>query len=310
MKHYLVSGGAGFIGSHLVGHLLDRRAKVTVVDNLVSGSRKNVQIFQDNPNYRFIETDIRQPLEINDGIDFVCNLACPASPPHYLTMPVTTLETSSIGTKNMLELAKKHQARFFHTSTSEIYGDPEEHPQAESYAGKVQPYCLRSCYDEGKRYAEALIYAYRYHLGVNTCIIRIFNTYGPRMRSDDGRVVTTFICQALNNEPITIQGDGAQTRSFCFIEDQVKAIDKLIHSDVEGPVNCGNPEEYTILELAHKIIKMTGSNSKIIFTSPAPSDPSRRKPSIDLAKREISWQPKISLDEGLAETIEWFTKRG
>ncbi len=306
MKHYLIAGGAGFLGSHLAVRLLDEGHRVTVVDNLVTGSLKNLQMVQKNPQFRFIDHDITEPLVIDEPIDYVCNLASPASPVAYFKIPLETLETNSLGTKNMLELALQHRARFFHTSTSEVYGDPTVHPQPETYFGNVQSYAKRSCYDEGKRYAEALIYAYRETHGVNTGFIRIFNTYGPHMDPDDGRVVSTFIRQALAGEDLTVQGSGTQTRSFCYVDDQIEGIYRMIHSDATGPINIGNPEEFTVLELADLVLNMTGSKSKVVHTDPAPSDPKQRRPDISLAKKELSWEPKVPLAEGLQKTIEWF----
>lgn len=306
MKTYLISGGAGFLGSHLTDRLLGQGHRVIVVDNLITGLEKNLEGAHKNPNFTFILQDIIEPLSIDEPIDYVCNLACPASPPAYFSIPLETLETNSIGTKNLLELAKLKGARFFHTSTSEVYGDPEVHPQHESYAGSVQPYCQRSCYDEGKRYAEALIYVYHYTSGVNTGIIRIFNTYGPRMRPDDGRVVSTFISQALAGQDLPLTGTGNQTRSFCYVDDQIDAMVKFINSDHEGPINIGNPGEFTMAELADMILKMTGSSSKIVKVAEAPSDPKRRRPDITKARELINWQPKVELKEGLEKTISWF----
>lgn len=305
MKHYLISGGAGFLGSNLTKRLLDEGNRVMVIDNLQTGKRKNLDQFSNSVNFEFIKHDIIEPLKINEHVDYVCNLACPASPPRYYEDPIHTLGTCSIGTKNMLELALKNNARFFHTSTSEVYGDPLEHPQKETYFGNVQPYCKRSCYDEGKRYAEALIYEYKYEKGLNTGIIRIFNTYGPMMDPCDGRVVTNFIKQALNNEDITIEGDGNQTRSFCYVDDQIDGMIKMIHSDEEGPINIGNPAEFTINQLADLVIKMTDSKSKKIYLPPASSDPKQRKPDIALAEDRLGWKPKISLEKGLEGMISW-----
>ncbi len=308
MKHYLISGGAGFLGSNLAIRLCNEGHKVTVVDNLQTGNKRNLDILEKEPNFKFVEHDIIEPINIEEKIDFVLNLACPASPPQYYKDPVRTLETNSIGTKNMLELALKHEARFFHTSTSEVYGDPKEHPQKETYFGNVDPYCKRSCYDEGKRYAEALIYEYKNLYNLNTGIIRIFNTYGPMMDPEDGRVVTNFIKQALSGEDITIQGTGEQTRSFCYVDDQIEGMMKMIHSNEEGPINIGNPGEFTVNELADLVIKLIGSKSKKIYVEAASSDPKQRRPDIMLAKEKLGWEPKIQLEEGLAKTIEWFRK--
>jgi UDP-glucuronate decarboxylase len=309
MKTYLVAGGAGFLGSNLIIDLLKSGNKVIVADDLFTGRLKNLEEIKDNPNFKFIKHDIRKPLKIDDKIDYVCNLACPASPPKYYIDPVRTLETSTLGTQNMLELARSQKARFFFTSTSEVYGDPLEHPQNESYFGNVNPYCKRSCYDEGKRYAEALIYEYRHEKGVNTGLIRIFNTYGPKMDPDDGRVVTNFIKQALKGDDITVQSDGKQTRSFCFVEDQIRGMRAMIESEEEGPINIGNPSEFTILELANLIIKLTKSSSRIVHVPAAESDPKQRKPDITLAKEKLGWTPKVALREGIEKTIEYMKKQ-
>jgi len=317
MKKYLIAGGAGFLGANLAASILDRGGKVVVIDNLQTGNNRNLQELKKHKNFIFKKYDIRRQIRIPGRFDFVLNLACPASPPKYYLDPVKTLETCAIGTGNMLEFALKNKARFFHTSTSEVYGDPLKHPQKENYAGNVQSYAMRSCYDEGKRYAEALIYQYRHQKGLNTGLIRIFNTYGPLMDPDDGRVVSNFIKQALSGDNITIQGTGKQTRSFCFVDDQIEAQMKFIHSDLEGPINVGNPGEFTVLELANKVIKLTGSclpagraKSKIVHVAPAISDPKLRRPDITLAKKLLRWQPKIKLDEGLRRTIDWFISLG
>jgi UDP-glucuronate decarboxylase len=302
---HLVAGGAGFIGSHLTEHLLNMGQKVIVVDNLITGNLDNIKSLRHNANFRFIKHDICQPITFKFKIDFVENLACPASPVDYRKLPLATLKVSSLGTKNMLELAKRNKARFFHTSTSEVYGDPKEHPQKETYWGNAHSYGERSCYDEGKRYAEALIYYFRHDHGVDTGIIRIFNTYGPKMRPYDGRVVTNFIRQALAGENITIYGQGDQTRSFCYIDDQIDAQIKMIYSNEEGPINIGNPDEFTILELARKIIELTNSRSKIVFSALPKDDPTQRCPDISLAKEKLDWAPKIDLDKGLKRTISW-----
>ena len=298
------------MGANMAKKVLANGDEVVVVDNLQTGNRRNLDQFSDAKNFQFIEQDIRQPLKIDGKFDYILNYACPASPPKYYLDPVATLETCSIGVQNLLEFAKKNNARFFQTSTSEVYGDPIEHPQKESYSGNVQPYAKRSCYDEGKRYAEALIFQYRHEKKVNTGVVRIFNTYGPLMDPDDGRVVTNFIKQALVGDDITIQGTGEQTRSFCFVDDQIDGQYKFIHSDLEGPLNLGNPGEFTMLELAEKVIELTKSSSKIIYVAPAISDPSRRKPDITLAKKLLDWSPKIDLTEGLERTIDWFREIG
>lgn len=308
MKHFLISGGAGFLGSNLAIRLVNEGHKVTVIDNLQTGNKKNLETLEGLPNFSFKKHDIVQPIEITENIDYVLNLACPASPPQYYKDPVKTLETNSIGTKNMLDLALKHKARFFHTSTSEVYGDPLEHPQKETYFGNVEPYCKRSCYDEGKRYAEALIYQYKNLYGLDTGIIRIFNTYGPMMDPDDGRVVTNFIKQALAGEDLTIEGTGNQTRSFCYVDDQIEGMMRMIHTNEEGPINIGNPGEFTVNELADLVLELTNSISKKKFIAAASSDPKQRRPDITLAKTKLGWEPKIDLREGLTRTIEWHKK--
>lgn len=311
MTRYLISGGAGFIGSNLTAKLLENpENEVVVIDNLITGFKKNIEEFLDNPNYKFIKHDIIKPIELEGKFDYVLNLACPASPIGYRKNPIETLEVSSIGTKNMLEIARRDNARFFHTSTSEVYGDPLQHPQSECYWGNVNSCGERSCYDEAKRYAEALIYYYRKDFGVNTGFIRIFNTYGPKMDAHDGRVVTNFIRQALSGEDITIYGDGKQTRSFCYIDDQVDGEMKMIHSDLAGPINIGNPNEFTMLELAEKVIKITDSKSKIAYEPLPKDDPTQRRPDISLAKEKLDWEPKIQLEEGLKRTIAWFREIG
>jgi len=310
MKNYLITGGAGFLGSNLALRLLREGNQVMAVDNLMTGLKENLGILREEENFEFINQDIVKPLKIDKKYDFVINLACPASPQKYYIDPIHTLMTSAVGTQNVLEFALKNQARFFHTSTSEIYGDPLEHPQREGYFGNVDPYCKRSCYDEGKRYAEALIYEYCHQKGLNTGLIRIFNTYGPMMDPLDGRVVTNFILQALRGENLTVQGDGRQTRSFCYVDDQVEGMLRMIHSNEEGPINIGNPEEYQVIDLARLIIELTGSKSKIVHTEAALSDPKKRRPDITLAKKKLSWQPKVPVREGLQKTIDWFRKSG
>ncbi len=310
MKKYLIAGGAGFLGANLAKRIISDGGKVLVLDNLQTGNKRNLRVFKGEKNFKFKKHDIRRPIKIEGKFDYVLNLACPASPSKYYLDPVKTLETCSVGSQNLLEFAFKNKARYFFTSTSEVYGDPLEHPQKESYAGNVQSYAMRSCYDEGKRYAEALVYQYRHQKGVNTGLIRIFNTYGPMMDPDDGRVVSNFIKQSLSGDDITIQGTGKQTRSFCFVDDQIEAQVRFIHSDLEGPINVGNPDEFTMLELAEKVIKLTGSKSNIIHVPPAISDPKMRKPDIGQAKKLLGWKPNIKLDEGLARTIDWFKSIG
>lgn len=307
MKTYLIAGGAGFLGSNLIERLIvDPSNHIICVDNLITGKKENISQYQSKTNFEFINADISQPLKIKNKIDFVLNYACPASPIDYRTKALETLDASSAGVRNLLEIAKHNQARFFHTSTSEVYGDPLEHPQKETYWGHVNSYGERSCYDEGKRFAEALIYIYRQDYKVNTGIVRIFNTYGPNMQPDDGRVVSNFIRQALCGEDITVYGQGLQTRSFCYVSDQIEGQLKLIHSDIEGPINIGNPSEFTIIELAEKVIALTNSKSKIIHCDLPKDDPTQRQPDISLAKQHLNWSPVVDLDEGLKKTIEWF----
>ena len=305
----LVTGGAGFIGSHLCEKLLELGYEVICFDNLFTGQKDNIRHLMNNPYFEFIRGDVIE--EINVECDQIYNLACPASPPHYQYDPIKTIKTSFIGALHALGLAKRCHATILQASTSEVYGDPEVHPQPESYWGHVNCDGIRSCYDEGKRAAETLFFDYHRQHGVDIKVIRIFNTYGPNMRGDDGRVVSNFIVQALKGEDITIYGDGKQTRSFCYVDELVDAMIKMMNSrkDFTGPVNLGNPGEFTMLELAEKVIKLTGSDSKIVF-KPLPSDdPTQRKPVIDLAKKELGWEPHICLDEGLKRTIEYFKNK-
>lgn len=306
MSTYLLAGGAGFIGSHLTERLLGEGHRVICVDSLISGVRENLATVLDHPALVFLVHDIREPLPLQERVDYVLNLACPASPIDYRRHPLPTLETCSSGTQRLLEIARQHQARFFHVSTSEVYGDPQVHPQPESYWGNVHCYGERSCYDEGKRFAEALIYYYRHDLGVDTGIVRTFNTYGPRMRPYDGRVVSTFVREALRGEDLTVFGDGSQTRSFCFISDQVEAQMRMIHSQEEGPINLGNPDERTVLELAELVLRLTGSRSRIVHRPSPADDPLQRRPDLTLARARLDWQPQVSLEEGLEATIAWF----
>lgn len=307
MKKVLVTGGAGFIGSHLCEKLLQKGYIVICLDNLFTGSKKNIKTLLENENFRFIEQDIIEPLDIE--VDQIYNLACPASPPHYQHDPIKTTKTSVLGILNMLDLAKKYNAKLLQASTSEVYGDPLEHPQKESYWGNVNPIGIRSCYDEGKRCAETLVMDYRRQYNIDTKIIRIFNTYGPNMHPEDGRVVSNFIIQALKNEDITVYGDGTQTRSFCYVSDLIDGIIKTMETnDITGPINLGNPSERTVLNLAELIIKMTNSSSKIIYKSLPKDDPVRRKPDITLAKEILNWEPTVAIEEGLTKTIEYFSQ--
>jgi UDP-glucuronate decarboxylase len=305
-QRILVTGGAGFLGSHLCESLLADGHEVLCVDNLYTGSRRNIAHLLANPNFEFMRHDITFPLYVE--VNRIYNLACPASPVHYQLDPVQTTKTSVHGAINMLGLAKRVRARILQASTSEVYGDPDIHPQPESYFGKVNPVGIRSCYDEGKRCAETLFFDYHRQHGVDIKVVRIFNTYGPRMHPEDGRVVSNFIVQALRGEDITIYGDGSQSRSFCFVDDLIAGMRRMMESDAgfTGPVNIGNPEEYSIYELARQVIEMTGSRSRLV-TMPLPSDdPRQRKPDIDLAKAKLGWAPRTPLRSGLAVTIAYF----
>lgn len=306
MKRILVTGGAGFIGSHLCKRLVDEGNDVICLDNFFSGEKKNIEPLMDFNNFELIRHDVTK--EILLEVDQIYNLACPASPPHYQYNPVKTMKTSVIGAINMLGLAKRVKARILQASTSEVYGNPSVHPQPEGYWGNVNPIGVRSCYDEGKRGAETLFFDYHRQNNVDIKVIRIFNTYGPNMKANDGRVVSNFIVQALKNEDITIYGDGKQTRSFCYVDDLIEGMIRMMNGRVgfTGPVNLGNPGEFTMLELAEKVITLTGSRSKIIYLPLPQDDPVQRKPIIDLAKKELNWEPQINLDEGLNRTIEYF----
>ena len=305
-KRILVTGGAGFLGSHLCERLLNHGHEVLCVDNFFSTTRRNITHLLDNPNMELMRHDVTFPLYVE--VDEIFNLACPASPIHYQFDPVQTTKTSVIGTINMLGLAKRVKAKILQTSTSEVYGDPAVHPQTEAYWGNVNPIGLRSCYDEGKRCAETLFFDYRRQHNMPIKVVRIFNTYGPRMHPDDGRVVSNFIVQALRGQQITIYGEGTQTRSFCYVDDLIEAIVRMMEtpSDVTGPINIGNPHEFTIRKLAELVIEMTGAKSKIRF-EPLPSDdPRQRQPDISLAKSILKWEPKVELREGLLKTIAYF----
>ena len=307
MKRILVTGGAGFIGSHLCKNLVEKGNYVICLDNLFTGSMHNLKTLSNHKNFEFLGQDIENPIDIK--VDEIYNLACPASPPHYQFNPVKTVRTSVVGIANMLELAKKYNAKILQASTSEVYGDPLEHPQKETYWGNVNPIGIRSCYDEGKRCAETLMMDYHRQYGTNIKIIRIFNTYGPNMHPNDGRVVSNFIVQALKNEDLTIYGDGNQTRSFCYVSDLINGMIKMIESDnLTGPINLGNPSERTMLNLAELVIKMTNSSSKIIHKPLPKDDPVRRKPDITLAKKYLEWEPIVTIEEGLTKTIEYFSQ--
>jgi UDP-glucuronate decarboxylase len=305
----LVAGGAGFLGSHLVGELLKQGNEVVVVDNLYTGFKHNLLKYFDNPNFEFIRHDITEPITIET--DQIYNLACPASPVHYQKHPVETIKTSIMGSINLLELAKRNGSRIFQASTSEIYGDPEISPQNETYLGNVNPIGIRACYDEGKRASETLFFDYHRQYDLSIKVARIFNTYGPKMDLNDGRVVSNFIVQALRGEPITLYGDGQQTRSFCYVDDLIDGIIKLMDSNtaITGPINLGNPVEFTMLQLAQTIKNLTNSNSKLVFMPLPSDDPRQRKPDITLAKEKLSWLPKVNLEDGLRLTIKDFSSR-
>ncbi|MFA7632236.1 MAG: UDP-glucuronic acid decarboxylase family protein [Thiohalomonadaceae bacterium] len=307
-KRILITGGSGFLGSHLCERLLNDGHDVLCVDNFFTGTKDNVLHLLDNKHFELLRHDIIDPLRAE--VDEIYNLACPASPIHYQHNPIYTTKTSVVGTLNMLGLARRTGARMFQASTSEVYGDPEIHPQTESYWGNVNPIGIRSCYDEGKRCAETLCFDYHRAHGVKIKIARIFNTYGPRMRPNDGRVVSNFILQALKGENITVYGDGQQTRSFCYVDDLIDAFIRLMNSpdDFIGPVNTGNPIEFTILELAEKVIDITGSKSRIIHTPLPQDDPRQRQPDIQLAREKLGWEPKIKLADGLKPTIDYFAQ--
>ena len=306
-KRILVTGGAGFVGSHLCKALLEQGNHVICMDNLYTGRMANLEEVADHPDFEFIRHDVIEPFDLE--VDQIFNLACPASPKHYQNSPIETIKTSIFGAFNALDLARKRNATILQTSTSEVYGDPFEHPQKESYWGNVNPIGLRACYDEGKRCSEAIFMNYHRAYGVDIRIIRIFNTYGPHMAVNDNRVVSNFIVQALRNEDITIYGSGDQTRSFQYVDDLIRAMILMMNQkDFIGPVNLGNPGEFTMLELAELVIKLTGSKSKLVFHPLPADDPVRRKPDISLAKSKLDWQPVVSLEEGLAKTIEYFRK--
>jgi UDP-glucuronate decarboxylase len=305
----LVTGGTGFLGSNLCHRLIMDENRVICVDNNYTGRFQNIIDLLGNPNFVFIMHDICKPLEIREKIDQIYNMACPASPPAYQGKhSIETTKTCVFGAINMLELAKKNNATILQTSTSEIYGEPQVHPQKETYRGNVNPIGIRSCYDEGKRCAESLFFDYHRNYGLNIKVVRIFNTYGPNMHPKDGRVISNFICQALSGRNITIYGDGSQTRSFCYVDDLIEVLIRMMNSpaDFTGPVNIGNPGEFTIKELAEKVVAKVGGSSKIIYEDLPQDDPTRRRPDITLAKTYLGWEPKIKLDEGLDKTIEYF----
>ena len=308
MNKILVTGGAGFLGSHLCERLLNEGNEVICLDNYFTGQKRNISHLLSNPNFEVIRHDVTIPIQLE--VEQIYNLACPASPIHYQHDPIKTIQTSILGATNMLGLANRLGAKILQSSTSEVYGDPQIHPQTEDYWGHVNPIGERACYDEGKRAAETLFVNYHKQNDVRIKIMRIFNTYGPRMHPNDGRVVSNFIVQALNNKDITIYGDGSQSRSFCYYWDLIDGMVKLMNTDdsVTGPINMGNPNEFTILELAQKVVKLSNSKSKLIYKDLPSDDPLQRQPNIKLAKKVLNWEPKIQLEEGLKYTIDYFTK--
>jgi UDP-glucuronate decarboxylase len=302
----LITGGAGFLGSHLCDSLIKRGDEVLCIDNFFTGRKENVEHLLGNNSFELLQHDVAFPLQVK--IDRIFNLACPASPIHYQSNPIETTKTIVIGAINMLELAKKHNARILQASTSEVYGDPVVHPQKENYWGNVNPIGMRSCYDEGKRCAETLFFDYYRQYKLEIKVMRIFNTYGPRMHPQDGRVVSNFIVQALNGENITIYGDGQQTRSFCYVDDLIDGMIRLMDSsvDITGPINIGNPGEFTILELAERVLRLIGGKSQITFQPLPEDDPKQRQPEIRIAKEKLNWAPKVQLEDGLKETVKYF----
>ena len=304
-KRILVTGGAGFLGSHLCDRLINDGHEVICLDNFFTGKKKNIAHLLSNPNFELMRHDVIQPIYAE--VDWIFNLACPASPIHYQRDPVRTIKTNVMGALNSLGLAKQNNARVLQASTSEVYGDPKVHPQPESYRGAVNPIGIRACYDEGKRTAETLFFDYHRQHGLDIRVVRIFNTYGSRMTANDGRVVSNFIIQALRGDDITIYGDGKQTRSFCYVDDLIDGLVKMMNvENFTGPVNLGNPSEFTMLELAELILKLTGSKSKIVYRPLPSDDPTQRCPVIDLAKEKLNWQPTIKLEDGLKVTIKYF----
>jgi dTDP-glucose 4,6-dehydratase len=305
-KTVVVTGGAGFLGSHLCDKFISQEYRVICVDNLITGNRKNFKHLTKDKNFKFIKHDVSKKIRIPGNVDYVLHFASPASPVDYLNYPIPTLKVGALGTHNTLGLAKRKKARFLLASTSEVYGDPQVHPQKEDYWGHVNPIGPRGVYDEAKRFAEAITLAYHRYHKVDTRIVRIFNTYGPRMRIQDGRVVPNFIYQALNNKALTVYGDGKQTRSFCYYSDLIDGIYRLLLSKYTGPVNIGNPKEFTILQFAELVLKTPGTKSKLTFKPLPTDDPKQRKPDISLAKKILKWQPKVPLEQGLQQTMDWF----
>jgi len=310
MPRAVVTGGAGFLGSHLCDLMRDRGYDVVAVDNLLTGHRANVAHRADDAGFTFVEHDVIDGIPVDGPIDAVLHLASPASPPEYLAHPIATLEVGAVGTRHALDLARANDARFLLASTSEIYGDPLVHPQPETYFGNVNSVGPRAVYDEAKRYAEAITMAYQREFDVDTKIVRIFNTYGPRLNPADGRVVSNFLAQAMRGEPLTVYGDGKQTRSFCYVTDEVEGLLALLESDHVGPMNIGNPGEFTMLELAELVVEVTGSASDVTFEPLPIDDPRQRRPDISLAERVLGWHPRVDLREGLARTYDWYRRLG
>jgi len=310
MKRVLVTGGAGFLGSHLCDRLLSEGYEVVCMDNLITGNMRNIRHLECDKGFHFINHDVSKHITLEGELDYILHFACPASPIDYLQLPIQTLKVDSLGTLNTLGLAKAKGAKYLQASTSEVYGDPTVHPQPETYWGNVNPIGPRSVYDEAKRFSEALVMAYHRTHDIDTRIVRIFNTYGPRMRANDGRVVPAFISEALRDEDLTVFGDGKQTRSFCYIDDEVEGICKLLKSDYHDPVNVGNPGEFDMLELAQLVLELTGSKSKITHRPLPKDDPKQRCPDITLAKKLLKWEPKVQLKEGLKKTIAYFKEAG
>jgi nucleoside-diphosphate-sugar epimerase len=309
MNKIVVLGAAGFLGSHLCDELTRRGYEVIGVDDLSTGNLENINHLLNQTNFRFVQANICDGIPVEDRVAAVLNFASPASPPHYMAQPVHTLRTGSLGTEQAIQFSVENDARLIMASTSEVYGDPSVSPQVEEYWGNVNPIGVRSCYDEAKRYAEALCFAYMRSMNANIGIVRIFNTYGPRLDRNDGRVVSNFIWQSLTNKDLTVYGDGSQTRSFCYVDDQVRGILAMLDSDQSGPINLGNPEEFTILELAELVMKLTGTRSNIKFEPLPTDDPLQRRPDISKAQTTLGWEPRVSLRDGLLTTIDWFTKQ-
>jgi nucleoside-diphosphate-sugar epimerase len=308
MARVVLTGGAGFVGSHLADALLARGDEVVVLDSLITGRRENVAHLDGEPGFSFVECDVSVEMPVTGAVDAVMHFASPASPFEYLAHPFETLDAGSLGTRRALDLARANNARFLLASTSEIYGEPQVHPQVETYWGNVNSLGPRAVYDEAKRFAETLTMTYHRELGVDVGIVRIFNTYGPRLRPADGRVVSNFLVQAMDGRPLTVYGDGRQTRSYCFVDDEVRGIVALLDSGAVGPVNIGNPDEFTVLELARLVLEVTESSSEVVFEPLPTDDPTRRRPDITLANETLGWEPKVSLREGLVRTHEWYQK--